>query len=121
MNGNTFGYYFTGTIDKLNDYIKSSNCFIFSLKSNGRLNGMKKFEEKENCKGLVIDDETSSCLFGIHGGFWIYKDCRKTNSNVSEQNVYFDYHRLSNIYLTRSAGQSDMEFTPNRITVIQMN
>ena len=35
-------------INKYNDYIKDKDSFIFSLKSNGRMNGMNSFEITSN-------------------------------------------------------------------------
>ena len=37
-------------INKYNDYIKDKNSFLFSLKSNGRMNGMNSFEIKSNIR-----------------------------------------------------------------------
>ena len=80
INGNKFGYYFNGTVNKLNDYVKSPGCFTFSLKSNGRLKGMEKFEQKDYCDGLQIFDKTNSRLFGIGGICWIHKEYTKNTS-----------------------------------------
>ena len=59
-NNNKYGYYFNGTINQCNSWMKSKNSFLFTLKSNGRVNGMMKFEEKDNAAGLYLDQKTSS-------------------------------------------------------------
>ena len=82
---------------------------------------MHKFEEKQGCCGLYIYNKSSSTVFGIQAGFWIKKENSKGSSDVLENNSYFDYHGLSNVYLSNSATKSPgVNFTPKRITVIQM-
>ena len=105
----------------MNNNLKSPGCFAFSLKSNGRINGMKKFEQKDGCDGLQIYDKSSSSLFGIAGIWWIHKENTKNTSDVAEFESCFDFHGLSNVFLSYSAGGSWKKFTPTRITVIQMN
>ena len=42
--GNKFGGYINAKIDKVESWITDSKAFFFSLQSNGRLNGMMKFD-----------------------------------------------------------------------------
>jgi hypothetical protein len=45
---------------------------MFSLKSNGRVNGMHKFEEKDNCYGFCLNDKSNySNLFYTQGVYTI--------------------------------------------------
>ena len=37
-------------INKYNDYINDKNSFLFLLKSNGRMNGMNRFEITSNIR-----------------------------------------------------------------------
>ena len=119
-NGNKFGYYFNGTVNKLDDWIKSSGSFMFSLNSNGRFNGMIKFEQKECCYGLWIDKSSSSKMFGLIWGFCINKNGH-SESKIREDKFAFDFHGLSNIFLPNSSGGKKWKtFTSKRVTVIQM-
>ena len=122
INNNKFGYYFNGTVNNNNgSWMKSSGCFTFSLKSNRRLNGMKKFEEKKSCFGLDVRNKSADTLFGINYGFWIRKENNKVNSEIEEDNSCFDFHGLSNVFLSNSATTNYIKFTPRKIIVIQMN
>ena len=49
INNNKFGYSLTSLMNQsLNNWTNDSNAFMFSLKSNGRVNGMYKFEINSN-------------------------------------------------------------------------
>ena len=119
-NDNKFGYYFNGTINKLNNYMKSTGCFTFSLKSNERLNRMHKFEEKKIFGGFCVYGKSCPSLFNSHGGFGIRTENDKEGSWCVENEEYYDYHGLTNVYLSNSHSRSSVYFTPKRITVIQM-
>ena len=120
-SGNKFGYYFNGTVNKYNSCIKSTGCFQFSLKSNGRINGMMKFEQQGSCGGLCIDDKRSSYLFQMNGGICPHKENSKGNSYLYENTYCFDFHGYKNVFLSNSFNNnSSVKFTPKRITVIQM-
>ena len=52
FDGNKFGGYINATLDKIHDSVTHDSAedpesFLFSLKSNGRLKGMMKFESKD--------------------------------------------------------------------------
>ncbi|BFU25804.1 trichohyalin, putative [Entamoeba histolytica] len=46
-DGNKFGGYVNSKIDKVDECINDSKSFLFSLESNGRMKGMKKFDIKQ--------------------------------------------------------------------------
>ena len=109
------------TITKYSSWIKSKNSFLFSLKSNGRINGMMKFEEKDYCSGFSMYEKTSSdCLFKMNCGFYIYKENNKSSSYVYEHSNYYDYHGTKNRFLPNSKEDTSQKFTPKRFVVIQM-
>ena len=118
---NKYGYYFNGTITKCDSFIISKNSFLFSLKSNGRINGMMKFEEKDNAYGLKLFDKSYSCLFGMDYGFWIFKENWKTSSFVYEKSNYFDFHGTTKAFHQDLSNDGyRVDFTPKRFVVIQM-
>ena len=81
-NNNKFGGYITATINKCDNsnYIHDSNAFVFSLKSNERLNGMMKFEIKDPECGIKMYEKSHQKLFGIGGGHDI-RVCKKSYQN----------------------------------------
>ena len=116
---NKFGYYTPKKIEQIEKYYNDRNAFLFSLKSNGRLKGMMKFESLKSDNGIKVKDNGSSYLFGIYDGFWIYKTNCKNNSNCVENysDKSYDFHDQQ-YPLIGKPGKS--AFTPRRITVIQM-
>ena len=117
---NKFGYYFTGTVNKLNDWIKSPNCFIFSLKANNRSDGMYKFEEKNSCAGIIIGDKSHEWTIHVAWGFIVFKENGNEKTYLVEAPDYFDYHNRSNAYFCNSSGSIQKYFRTRRLTVIQM-
>ena len=113
---NKFGYYFTGTVvsNKLSKNNKSNDCFLFSLKSNGRLDKMMKFEESSSCSGFYVGNKSDSYLFyACCDGLDIHKENCKSDSHCRDHCA--DYH--GKIYPLRGTSN---DFSPKRITVIQM-
>ena len=123
ITGNKFGYYFNGTVNTIGSWIKSTGSFQFSLKSNGRLDGMYNFYQKDSCSGLHVFGKSNSSLFCVHGGIWPNKENTKRISQLFENQTHFEYHGYKNVYLSNSHKKSchHTNFTPKRITVIQMN
>ena len=72
-------------------------------------------------KSLEICSKSDDRLFGTPCGFWPRKENCKGDSSCCEDNDYFYYHGLSNVYLSNSSGGYYENFTPKRIIVIQMN
>ena len=118
-NNNKFGYYFNGTVNKYESYIKAEGSFLFTLKSNGRVNGMYKFEEKDNCCGFYVYGKSSEYLWCVGFGIIFMKENKKSTSGVCNDSNYFDFHGLSNVFLSNSSSDW-VEFTPKRLTVIEM-
>ena len=120
-NNNKFGYYFNGTITNLNSsYMKAKDSFLFSLKSNERLSGMYKFEEKDGCNGLEISNKSSDNLWHVFNGIYFKKESVKVLSKIGEQSSAFDFHGMSNIFFPNSS-QGWVKFMTKRLIVIQMN
>ena len=124
-NKNKFGGYITSKIDKYDSDINDFNSFVFSLKSNNRINGMMKFEIQSNYSQYAfrLYDKSDSYLFGIGCGhdIRIYKENSKSSSTCYQDNNRYNYHGTSNAFLQGcSHGSSSVYFTPKRITVIQM-
>ena len=121
-NNNKFGYYFNGTVNTNGSDMKAQGSFMFTLKSNGRINGMYKFEEKSNVSGLQLYQKSSGYLFYAHAGIEIYSQNNKTSSHVYEFSSYFDFHGTSKAFHPNCINDSNTpNFTPKRFTVIQMN
>jgi hypothetical protein len=74
-DGNKFGGYIDAKIDKTDtrglwqswetEAIYDPNAFVFSLKSNGRINGMMKFGIKDKTKAFILNDSNNDWLFLI--------------------------------------------------------
>ena len=116
-----FSDYYNGVVEIDEKFHKDDGSFLFSLKSNGRLNGMYKFEEKIGSKGLIICDNIRPLLFGIHGGFYIFKENQIESSYVWEASNLFDYHGTTKAFHENLVDGDYKGFTPKRFMVIQMN
>ena len=57
---NKFGGYLNVKVDGTSKYISDSNAFIFSLKSNERINGMKKFNISNSSYAFYIWPKTNN-------------------------------------------------------------
>ncbi|BFU26143.1 trichohyalin, putative [Entamoeba histolytica] len=112
--GNKFGGYVNCKIDKVDSWINDSNSFLFSLESNGRMEGMKKFDIKESEYAFKLYNQSDDCLFlfGL-GDFDVYKENNKTKSYCYQHS--FSYEGISNALCGK-----EYRFTTYRITVIQM-
>ena len=122
---NKFGYFLSTQIQltKYDAWISTdTNTFLFSLKSNGRLKGMMKFEIKNTNNGYFLRTKSESpYLIHLGGGaaIGLAKENSKGSSYCYQNNSYFDYHGTENP-LVGGSGSGDKYFTPKRITVIQM-
>ena len=137
MEKNKFGSYLSekalevSTDNKMKPLGKDS--FLFLLKSNGRLDGMMKFEIQQQHNGYILDDKNNDRLIRIGFG----KDCyiEKKDEHLKQkaysgcyvnQSSTFDYHGLSNVLIGRSCAynspkRKECSFIPKRSVVIQMN
>ncbi|BFU25907.1 trichohyalin, putative [Entamoeba histolytica] len=113
--GNKFGGYVNEKIDKVDYYINDSQSFVFSLESNGRIEGMKKFDIKESEYAFGLYNKSDDCLFVFGNGddICVCKENNKTESRCSQQDS-FEYEGISNALCGKKY------FTPKRIIVIEM-
>ncbi|BFU22227.1 trichohyalin, putative [Entamoeba histolytica] len=112
--GNKFGGYVNSKIDKVGGFINDSQSFVFSLESNGRNEGMMKFNIKQPQYAFYLDKQTHDWLFAFGGGsdISVGKENDKTESYCDQQS--FDYKGISNALCGKKY------FTPKRIIVIEM-
>ncbi|BFU21428.1 trichohyalin, putative [Entamoeba histolytica] len=114
--GNKFGGYVNSKIDKDDDYISDSKSFIFSLESNGRIEGMMKFDIEIPEYAFYLYNQSHDCLFdfGIDDIF-VCKENDKTKSLCYQ--CSFEYEGISNALCGKEIPD---RFTPKRIIVIEM-
>ncbi|BFU21960.1 trichohyalin, putative [Entamoeba histolytica] len=114
--GNKFGGYVNSKIDKVESYIYDSKSFLFSLESNGRIKGMKKFDIKYPEYAFILHNKSDNCLFefglGGYSDIHVYKENNKTKSYCIQDS--FDYKGIENALCGK------YRFTPKRIIVIEM-
>ena len=114
---NKFGGYISSKIYKYDSWITDSNAFVFSLKSNGRLNGMKKFNITEPQHAFILCQKSDSYyLFSIGAGvdIGVYKK-NYSNGGWGTQ-CSFNYEGHQDVLKG-----SDFNFEMKRFVVIQMN
>ena len=122
-NGNVFGAYINTKIYKMNGFISDPNAFLFSLKSNERLETPMKFPIKKSDDAILIYSESTSWLFSVGAddgtAGWddisIMKgDCQnKKPGNGCVQQSY-NYHGIENALC------GENKFSIQKIFVIQM-
>ncbi|GAB1221000.1 hypothetical protein ENUP19_0062G0002 [Entamoeba nuttalli] len=115
--GNQFGGYVNSKIDKY-DKIYDSQSFLFSLESNGRMKGMKKFDIEIPQNAFYLFNQSDDNLFSFGYGLFdlvVYKENDKTKSYCNQRS--FSYEGVSNALCGK---QHPNNFTPKRIIVIQM-
>ncbi|BFU23053.1 predicted protein [Entamoeba histolytica] len=112
-DGNKFGGYVNSKIDKY-CYINDSKSFVFSLKSNGRMKGMKKFDIKQTQYAFYLNNQIQDCLFkfGFGNDIFVCKENYKTKSWCEQQS--FEYNEIENALCGK------FFFTPKQIIVIEM-
>ncbi|BFU23962.1 trichohyalin, putative [Entamoeba histolytica] len=117
-DGNKFGGYVNSKIDRVGGWINDSKSFVFSLESNGRIEGMKKFDIKQPQYAFYLNNQTQDCLFAF--GKYIHdivigKENNKTISYCDQSS--FEYKGIENALCGK---QFPNRFTPKRIIVIEM-
>ena len=117
VENNRFGGYISSKITNSDIYINDSNAFIFSLKSNGRLNHPMKFPINNSEFAFTSITANDRYIFAFGGGYDIKLDKKETsymaNSNPSSYNFGSNRNVLyGKIYPNR--------FTPKRWVVYQM-
>ena len=120
---NKFGYYLSTQIEpnRYNHFVRTdNNTFIFSLKSNGRLNQMMKFEIKDIDGGYEMKQNHHNVLihlgFGSDGAIHLKKFNSKSESYCVNSDS-FNWHGMENALTGKP---SFGKFTPRRIVVIEM-
>ncbi|BFU24873.1 predicted protein [Entamoeba histolytica] len=113
--GNKFGGYVNEKINKVDGYINDSQSFVFSLKSNRRLEGMKKFDIIQPEYAFYLYNQTSDWLFEF--GFSrldlaVGKENNKAQSHCKQSS--FEYNKISNALC------GGYNYIPKRIIVIEM-
>ncbi|BFU22423.1 trichohyalin, putative [Entamoeba histolytica] len=115
-DGNKFGGYVNSKIDKVDDKIYDSQSFVFSLESNGRMKGMKKFDIKEPQFAFWLFNQSHDCLFAFgYNDIVVYKENNKTLSYCCQG--LFEYKGILNALC--GTGWPN-HFTPKRIIAIEM-
>ncbi|BFU22821.1 trichohyalin, putative [Entamoeba histolytica] len=99
--GNKFGGYVNSKIDKIGtgECINDSKSFVFSLESNGRIEGMKKFDIKKSTIDIAV-----------------FKENDKTKSYCCQYS--FEYEGIKSALCGKEYPNN--YFTPKRIIVIEM-
>ncbi|BFU19242.1 trichohyalin, putative [Entamoeba histolytica] len=117
--GNRFGGYVNSKIDKYDYYIKDSKSFLFSLESKGRIEGMKKFDIKDQEFAFCLHNQSHDYLFvfgfGYFGDICVYKENDKKESSCKQQS--FEYEGIRKALCGK---EHPKRFTPERIIVIEM-
>ena len=83
---------------------------------------MMKFDIKTTDCGYFLHNGPSGddmIYFGGYGGIRLYKENKKSKSYSIDDNDYFNYQGIQNALVPNSYNNSG-NFTPQRITVIQM-
>ena len=114
-NGNIFGGYVNEKIDKVDKYINDPKSFLFSLESKGRIQGMMKFDIKQQQHAFYLYNQLSNCLFGFGYDIYIGKENNKIYSCCKQSS--YEYKGITNALCGK---QYPEFFTPQRIIVIEM-
>lgn len=115
-SSNMFGGYVRSTIDSSDGktFIEDNHSFVFSLRSNGRLKEMKRFDIKDKTHAFVLYKNKTMGLFGFGEGrdISVWKKSAAEKSYTTQKS--FDYEK--NILALTGANN----FTPKRIIVLQL-
>lgn len=112
QNQNRFGAYLSSCIDETDTWIADPNAFLFSLTSNGRLDGMQRFAFADQQKVFYLSTDDNDPLlfsFGASGDITINIP---STLPISESNFSLDQ---CNYVLT---GQQF--FIPQRLIIIEL-
>ena len=114
---NKFGYYLnTEIIEKYDDWIPTDkDSFTFSLKSNNRLNGMMKFEQKDTKYGYYIYSNENGNLAYPGYDFWLAIKGRPNCIGTRHDPSITEFHGTTNPLTGRTG-----VFGLKRFVVIQM-
>ena len=121
-DGEIFGYYLnTQVVEKYGLQETDSKSFKFNLQSNGRLKEPMKFEINDLIwGGIYLWEKTDGNLINL-GDIRLWKENLKNESNCEQHNDRFDYHGIKKALCGKEPNKyGDMNFTPKKILVIQM-
>jgi len=117
--GNKFGCYYNTEVKNVVKqwHITNSKTFSFSLASNGRCDGMTRFDINEHGKknGFYLLEKSYDWLFGIGYDIWLTK--KNVNRGMCMQSA-FEYNGIEEA-LCGKTGQNN-PFIPKRFLFIQM-
>ena len=104
IKGDKFGCFIKNEINREFEFIYDNNAFVFSLESNGRLDGMKKFPIKNPANAFELYTRNGRWLFSVgRGGSGEIDDINIMKSDC--QDVYpgngcsqhsYDYNNVKN-------------------------
>ena len=122
-NGNKFGCFIHGKIASTVTYTwmpVEKGSFVFSLKSNGRIDGVKKYDFKNTKKGYYLFPDYRSELIAFGNGVLeIYKNEESEKSKFMFQKVNDEFDGIENSLVGR-AYENQINFVPKRIVAYQM-
>ena len=118
-DGEKFGYYLnTEMIERYTKEIQTDRkSFEFNLQSNGRLNGMIKFQIRNINAGIWLFGKSDELLITI-GDIVLSKEDKKCESWFYQSNDNFHYHDIENPVCSKRG--LSFPFTIKRLIVIQM-
>ena len=122
-NDEKFGYYLnTEIVEKYVSYMNTDDkSFLFNLQSNGRLTQPMKFEIKNTRLGFCLYKSKGEILSWL-GDICLNKEEKKKESYCKQIKSNFNYQEIENAICGKQPNQDgEMQFTPKRIIVIQMN
>ncbi|ELP91585.1 hypothetical protein EIN_129250 [Entamoeba invadens IP1] len=115
-NGNRFGGFVSSPIAKRNFYTEDPGAFMFSLRSNGRLEGMCRFPIFEGEKGRAFElyDDGQDYLFAFGNEMSIWVEDKKTMAWCDQH--WYNYGGRLNCL---SGSHFPTRFTPKNFVVAQ--
>ena len=86
------------------------------MKSNGRIEGMKRFEIKNKENAFCFHEKSRDRLiwFCDFGAIGVLLKGKQTESVCNQRDDYVDYQNINNAFCGNNT------FTPKRVTIIQM-
>ena len=121
-NNNKFGGFISIKIDGMNKWIRDNNSFVFSLKSNNRIKGMKKFNKNmdDNCSFWLSSTTYNGILFAFGSGHDICVYIKNLQNQSFCFPKSFDYLGERHLLCTnRPLGTS--HFIPMHFRVIELH
>lgn len=119
-NNNKFGAYIDAEIvsygSTVDDLVTDQKAFVFTLKSNGRINNMMKFDIRNADNACIVFDEHSQALIKFGNDICVLRMENKEKCWVKQS--AFDYRGMTSVLIGKRYPQN--YFTPRRFVVLQM-